>query len=147
VSPLPSLRPKNHANNARLGFDPPKLINGASAVVQVLPHLPCPHTLGFISSLRFSSARINEDEDPSIQWLTKLESSLVWEIRSLGMVVLGCVALPFSNAAAEVITGLASVVVVLMVRPLLLAMFSLQPNANLFLSFSFLFCLPVHGPC
>lgn len=57
---------------------------------------------------------INEDEDPSIQWLAKLESSLVWEIRSLGMVVLGCVALPFSNAAAEVITGLASIVVVLM---------------------------------
>jgi hypothetical protein len=66
----------------------------------------------------FSNCSIDDANDPSIKYLEMLEGSLVWEARSLCFIAVAAPAYFIYRLVGLVITGLAVLVVVMMVLPL-----------------------------
>ena len=72
--------------------------------------------LNLIIDIPFLVCSLDDANDPPVEWLKNLESSLKWETRSLVFVLLG-VPLAFVNKSAlNVVLGLATAVVIVMVR-------------------------------
>jgi hypothetical protein len=61
---------------------------------------------------------VDDVNDPSVKYLELLEGSLMWEARSLWFVAVAAPAFVIYEPAGLVITGLATLVVVVMVFPL-----------------------------
>jgi hypothetical protein len=59
---------------------------------------------------------LDDANDPSVKWLENLESSFVWEARSLYFVAVAVPLYWIYQPAASVVTGVAAVVVIVMVR-------------------------------
>ena len=66
----------------------------------------------------FSNCSIDDANDPSVKHLEMLEGSLVWEARSLFFVAVGMPAFFIYRPVGLAIGGLAVLVVVVMVLPL-----------------------------
>jgi hypothetical protein len=82
-------------------IDPPLLSAPIHAMLHVLPHC---------------SLTRNNTNDPSVKWLEKLGASFVWEARSLYFVAVAAPLFFVYPPAAIAVTGLAALVVIVMVR-------------------------------
>ena len=72
--------------------------------------------LNLIIDVPFLVCSLDDANDPSVEWLKKLESSLKWETRSLVFVLLGVPLVFVNRSALDVALGLGTAVVIVMVR-------------------------------